>query len=183
MNKWIVIIISIIIVLGLSVMGIKAYCHYLETNIAYTNPQIKYIKKAKTNSTIVLNSNTDIHVDGAGRFTLMPNGTLILDNPTQIQTTQTTSSTTISNLETTESGNSKPLIPTETHYNAIVGLNIGYNVLFNPNFPTSQIPQINLENWRIGVYTDLIGNRISVDYAHVNSYPDVLTLSTSIKIF
>ena len=184
MKNWLIIIITIVVVAILAYLIVGQICKAIETNIAYTNPIIKYNKHTKTNSTIIINSKTDIHFDRADKFTLTPEGGYVIDNPVGIQLTNTSSSTSIGSVNTTENGLSKPdlsILKDKTY--AIIGINVGYCVIFEPNIFTTQIPKINLENWRIGLFTDLIGQRISADYAHVNSFPDVLTLSTSVKIF
>lgn len=122
MNKWIVILVSIIIVLVLSIMTVKTICHSIETSVIYKNPVVKYNRTVRENRTVVLSSKTDIHFSRADRFTLMPDGLLIVDNPTQFQTTQTTNSTTVANTTTVESGVSKPDLSILKQSDWLVGL-------------------------------------------------------------
>lgn len=184
MSKWTWIIISIVVLFLLSYLTLLGVCRTIENNVIYKNPMVKYNRTLRENRTVVLLNKTDVHFDKADGFKLMPDGQLIVDNPVHIVFSNTTNSTIKSGSETIENGSSKPLLdPFKDPLYAIVGLNLGFNVLFDPHIVVNQIPQVNIENWTIGLFTDITGNRIWINYTHINAFPDTLCIGTSFKVF
>jgi len=67
---------------------------------------------------------------------------------------------------------------------AFLFLNVGFGVGVNPNFlaPSKDII-INYENVSVGIAVNLRPYIVSIDYQHVNNYPDIVGIKVSIPIF
>ena len=72
----------------------------------------------------------------------------------------------------------------KTTTTAFLFFNLGYGVQVNPDFlaPSKDII-INVENWSVGATVNLKPYLVSLDYQHINAYPDLIQLKVSIPIF
>jgi len=67
---------------------------------------------------------------------------------------------------------------------AFLFLNVGFGTGINPNIlaPSKDII-INYENCSVGIAVNLRPYIISLDYQHMNAYPDIIGIKVSIPIF
>lgn len=106
-------------------------------------------------------------VSGATTATIKPNGEIVYTGDHMFIDTAFTDRETIKYSNT-----------------AFLFFNLGYGVQVNPNFlaPSKDII-IHVENWSVGATVNLRPYLLSLDYQHLNAYPDLIQLKVSVPLF